>query len=42
MEERALLGSDVDERGLDAGKHGIDTTIVDVTHHAAGVRTINQ
>src|SRR5205807_5971679 len=36
VEEGALFGPDVDERGLDSRKHGFDRAQVDIAHHAAG------
>ena len=42
MEKGTLLGADVDERGLKAGKNCIDLAEVDVTHHAAGIGTIDE
>ena len=42
VEERALLESDVDECGLDAGKDRFYTTEIDVTDHPAMVGTIDE
>ena len=42
MEERALLGADVDERGLNAGQDCVDLAEVDVADHAAGIGAIDQ
>src|SRR5689334_12478969 len=42
VEEGALVSPDVDECGLDSRKHGLDRAQVDIAHHAAGVRTIDQ
>ena len=42
VKERALLGADVDERGLKAGKDCVYLAEVDVAHHAAGIRAIDE
>ena len=42
VEERALLGADVDERGLNAGKDCFDLAEVDVADHAAGVGAVDE
>ena len=42
MEEGTLLGADVDERGLNAGKHRVDLAEVDVADHAAGVWAVDE
>ena len=42
MEERALLRADVDECGLKAGKNCVYLAEVDVAHHAAGIRAIDE
>ena len=42
MEERALLGSDVDERGLNARQYCFDLSEIDVADHAACVGTVDQ
>ena len=42
MEERAFFGSDVDERGLNAGKYCFYPSEVDVADHAARLGAIDQ
>jgi hypothetical protein len=42
VEERALLESDIDERGLDAGKDRFYASKIDVPDHATMVRAIDQ
>jgi hypothetical protein len=42
VKERAFFGSDVDERGLNAGEHRFHTSEVDVADHAAGLGTVDQ
>jgi hypothetical protein len=42
MEERALLGADIQERGLNTGKNSFYFAEVDVPDGAPGIRTIDQ
>src|SRR5262245_19835164 len=42
MEKCALFRSDVDERGLNAGKDSFYSTQVNVAHHSAGFGPINE
>ena len=42
VEEGTLLGADVDERGLKAGKHCVYLAEVDVADHPAGVGTVDE
>src|SRR5205814_8127296 len=42
VEEGALFGADIDERGLDARQDGFHLAEVDVAHRAVGIGTIHQ
>ena len=41
MKEGTLFLTDVDERRLDAGKHGLDSAEIDVTDGATVIGTVN-
>jgi hypothetical protein len=42
VEERALLGADVDEGGLNAGEYRLDFSDVDVADRPTGIGSVDQ